>query len=319
MPRTVQWMAGLLVGALLSASATAAEADLLLPDDTEVVVTLHVQKLKEAALVKQHFPGGIGSLVSLTGAWGKLLKDVGIDPANDVKTIVYGRPAGFDPEKGLVIVRGAFDRDKVWAGLVRLAERSPEMVKLIDAKAPAARHAEIKGLEGQRFPLFVALPDKDVIVLAARAEIVVAACGQHGKLSASLKQQIAAVDDAQTVWVVALASDALKRELAGAAEMDAIVKSLKFIRGGITVSDAIRADFVLQTSNGRAANEARKLVEGVKGLLSVAATIQKGPGTLLPDLVSALKIASTGDAVTVKGTMTAEQIGKSLENKPVGE
>jgi hypothetical protein len=214
----------------------------------------------------------------------------------------------------LLILRGAFDREKAWDALVKRAEKEPEQVKILAVKSTEFRYVRIAA---DGWTVFAAFLDKETVVLSEKEDAVVAACARRArpKLSPALKEQLAAADDARTFWVVALVSDRLKKELAAGAEVDAILKSVHYVRGGVTVNEGIAVDFVVRTDSARAAGEARKLVDGFKGLLSVAAVSREGPGTLWPDLVSALKVAATGDAVTVQGAATAEQIGRSLRNK----
>lgn len=313
---------GTLVALALSFSpARTVEIDRCLPDTTEVVVFVNVRQLLDAPAVVKHL------LPEVKAAWERdgfkpraLAERLKFDPFKDVVSLTLAGPAKQASEKSLLIVRGRFDVETIQTAADIYANRGADDFKA--HKQDELRYYEFKEPRSGRSG-FASFLDKETFVLSpSRDALLAAADRQRAKkppqLSKDLEALLGKIDGKQTIWVAGIAADDLKKDLVSNPQVRKTVDALQSIRGGITVTAGIQADFVIQTSDARAAGEIRKLLDGVKSLLSLAA-LDPGTerlGTLPADLVSALKVATDKEAVTIKGQLGAEQIDKSLKTKP---
>ncbi len=290
---------------LAASSAGAADADPLLPPDTQLAAGVQVRALLDSALGKKY-------LKEYLAAQGKGL---GIDPLPDIDHLTLTGPSGLEKEKMLLIVRGRFDPMKIEAVLDKQAERSDKQGerRLFQVRLP------------ERGPVFFCVLDRECLVMAASKEPILDAIARKdgkkpGGVSPELKTLLGKIDDQATFWLAGLATPELKKMLTPNAEYRRIVDSLQSFRGSVMVDDGLRADVLIQTNDARAAVEIRKFVEGVKALLILAAVNQdKKNGAVWADLLATLKIATQGDAVTVKGQATGEQIEKNVQNRRKGQ
>src|SRR5258707_7078715 len=105
-------------GALSSPSPARAADVKYLPDDTELVFTVHWKKILDSELVKgqqdaldparemlEQFPG-----VRLAR---RGLKDAGFDLFRDLHRITYAGPRGLDPKSFFLVLEGKFDAAKL--------------------------------------------------------------------------------------------------------------------------------------------------------------------------------------------------------------
>lgn len=299
-------------------SADAVEPDPLLPGDSQVVASVAVRQLLDAPVLKKHFTDALEDAVPRGRELTSLLKALGIDPLKDVDRLTLTGPLALDSEKMLLIVRGRFDPEKTASAAEDHAKKAPEALKL--HKDGDRRFYEYREAKRNVPPIFFCVLDKETAVASPGKETVLEAAARKenrkpAPLSKELQALLAKADDKATVWTVGQIPADLKKRLAPTPEYRPVVDSLQHFRGSVTVGEGVKAEFVVQTNDGKAAVEIRKFMEGIKAILILAATNQdKKFGAVWGDLLAALKVANEGDAVTLKGQMTAEQIEKSVEN-----
>jgi hypothetical protein len=291
--------------------AWAVEVDPLLPPDAQLVACLHVRQFLDAPAVKTHLRDRLAPYFP-----ANLLKDAGIDPLRDIDRITLAGPAAAENDKLLLILRGRFQPEKIDSTLAEVAKRDADTLRIESQGERRLFHART----AERGPLVFCVLDREVLLLAAnKAPILDAIARKDGKKPGSASRELQAllgkIDEKATAWLAVLITPELKKILTPTPEYQRVVDSLRSAHGSLTVDEGLRADFVIQTGDARAAVEIRKFTEGIKSILILAAANQdKKNGALWADLLSSLKIANQGDAVTVKGQVTAEQLEKSIQN-----
>jgi hypothetical protein len=125
----VSCLAGLTAALLTFPAARAAEVDRLLPADSELVVTVNVRQILESPLFKKHvaLKDAQDALTEhLPGEANQILKDLGFDPFTDLDSVTVAGPGGHDKDRGLIVVRGRFDADKIKARAAQAAKDDPD-------------------------------------------------------------------------------------------------------------------------------------------------------------------------------------------------
>src|ERR1700736_6499975 len=106
---------GLLAACVLAWPARAAEVDKLLPDDAGAVVCVNVRQVLDSALMKKYGQGPVQAALKSGDYVQKLFTPAGFDPLRDLTLVTVAFPANNDPPKGLMIVHGKFDHDRIRA------------------------------------------------------------------------------------------------------------------------------------------------------------------------------------------------------------
>jgi hypothetical protein len=314
----------LAVLALALGPARAAEVERCLPNGAELVLFLNVRQLLDAPVVVNNF------LPEYKAAWERdgfkpraLAQLLKFDPFKDIASITVASPVKDATEKALVIVRGRFDIDTIQTAAEIYANRGADDFKA--HKQNELRYYEIKEPRSGHAG-FLAFLDRETLVMSPSRDAVLDAAARHrGKKAPQPGKELAAllgkIDGKQTLWLAAVMTDDLKNHLNSQlnnAPLRKLTDAVQSIHGGITIGDGIRGDILIQTSDARAASEIRKLLEGIKSLAGLAVTDPDSNrlGTLPPDLVNALKLASDKEMTTIKIAVSSEQIEKSLKTKP---
>ena len=123
-------VAAVLAGASAPA-ARAADVDKYLPADSEYVVAVNVRQVLDSEIIKKYALGQIKDLLAGSDPQ-KFLKDLGLDPLKDVDRVVIGA-SGTDQTdfKGLVIVHGKFDPQKLYKAAEAQTKKDPDHFSLV--------------------------------------------------------------------------------------------------------------------------------------------------------------------------------------------
>jgi hypothetical protein len=308
---------GSLVLVLSGAVGTAKAADLdpYLPDNSEMVLAVNVRQLFDSALVQKHFAETVRKYLETEPHWREVQKALPIDLTKYVSGIVIAGPSPPREGKGLAIVRGKFDVPKLQAAAEAYANKQADALAIHKSGTRLIYH-----FKNSTAPTFAAFLDDSTLALApSREALDDAIARKEGKKRASvgkdLETLIADADARQTLWFVALATPELKREFGTSPQTEKLFASLVHLKGSLTLTDGAQLDFVIQAKDAKTAGEVRQFMEGIKSILSLAAMDSKENAPLLTKLVRAIKIASVKEAVTIKGSVSKEEIEKSATEK----
>ncbi|OAI40509.1 hypothetical protein AYO40_00835 [Planctomycetaceae bacterium SCGC AG-212-D15] len=319
---------GLLAALLLAFPLRAADVDKLLPDDVGAVVHLNVRQVLDSALMKKYGLAPAQAAVKSGEFAEKWLTPAGFDPLHDATSVTAVFPADNDPQRGLVIVRGKFDRDRITRTAARVAGEKGSPVKVLDIDGQSVYEISSAAKE-QGSTAFVAVLDGQTVVAAPdRASIEEALAKQSskrvGKIQRFLRKMIEEEDANQSLWVVVPEGKFLSgAKLAADDKVKEVVGRIDFLRLGVTVSDSVK---VKATVAARSAEDAAALKKDFDGGLESAKGVVALVGDSRPELaplgafLDTIALKNLGKVLLLEGTASATVIDKTLEKaiRPAG-
>jgi hypothetical protein len=318
------WLA--LVGLLvLSAAAPAADLppatlDKLLPDDTQVVFTVNVRQLLDSAVVKKYVLGDVQKALDTEAA--KVLRLLGLNPIKEVDGITVATPGGADQGKWLAIVTGSFDPAKLRAGAEQFAQAHPDAVAVSKVDGVPVYEDLTKDKQSSAPRYFALLGKQTVIASPAKeyvAEAIAKAAGKRpAKLDAGLRTLIARQDLRQSLWLAAVTSKEMRQQLAKNAGggLKDFADKIQSVSGGLTVTDEIRLNVRVQTSDANAARMVRQQLEADKAIAVLAVSVRdelKDYAPTITDVLNAFRFSQDQGAVSVELTVAANLIDKGVK------
>jgi hypothetical protein len=317
-----------LAGLLLAAPARAVEPEKLLPNDTEVVITINVKQMLTSDLAKKLPVDKLKEHVKGNEEANKILTDLGFDPFADLDSITTALSSGSEPDKGLVIVHGKFDVAKFKAKAEQVAKDMEGVLKIHKVPDGLGGQTELYEVNAPGSPQasFVALIGKDTLVASAGKDYVQDAIDKAaGKKKSGLENKelqalLGRMDAKQSLWVAVLGSTLAKSPFANAEEAKQVIDKLQDAIAGVTIDKDIK----LQVSvSAKSADDAKDLGEKLKEYLNKAtgvALLFAGDNKALSPLIDLLKSVKpsvkgkvVGLQVEISGDMIEEAIKKSKE------
>lgn len=312
---TRRWLPALAILALVR-PAPAAEVDQYVPADAEFAVTVNVRQLLDSGLVKKHALGLMKQFLESNPEAQKMLKPLGFDPLSDVTSLTFAGPGGKDKNKGLVIVRGKFNVEKIRARAAEAAKQDEKRLKEVKEGDYTLYETTIEQ-QGENQKMYVALVDETTLVGGPGKDYVVAALDKKaGKSKGEAKPELRALlekaDASQSVTFVATGTAMKKGAMSGEGEkVDSIV-------GGFTVADDFKLDVTVASKDEEAAKKISKnlkeMLDQFKGFASMF-TADKPQLSPLVEALAGTKIDAKGTNVTVRAEISTDTIEKVLSGK----
>ena len=310
--------AWVLFGFLLAAgSLGAAEADKLLPNDSEYVVNLNVRLLLDSALAKKYGLPKMRELIKSDEEAQDLFKSLGLDPLVDIQSVTLASTNITDPSKALFILHGKFNADKFHAKAQEVIQTYGEILKI--HKLEAIQFYEVN-FPGQT-SFFVAVVNPTTIVASPGKDSLLEALEKTaGKKKSEVKKELldllGRVDGNRTLWMIGLKSALERSPLSADENARPVLGKIDTAVAGVTVAADIQAEFMLTAKNEEAAKElSKELVDKLdraKGIVSILVGDVKELQILL-ELVGALKVSTDDRTVILRGQIGEETIEKSLK------
>jgi hypothetical protein len=319
-PSRTPWLAAVAAALLSLSSARAAGPDRLLPADSEFVLTVNVKQLLESPLVKKRGLEAAREALKSAGDINQILEDVGFDPFTDLDRVTVAGPSGNDKDRGLIILRGRFDAERIKARAAKAAKDDPDALKI--RKVPDGVVYEITQPD-QDATLFVALIDGKTLVASGGKDYVVDAMRKEaGKEQGRIKDKdfqavLERMDGRQTVAFAAVGA-----AFRGAGDVPGgdFLEKVDAVGGGLTLGDELKLELVVST---RSESDARDIKEKVNAainagiaFLGVAADQSKEIESLL-DVLKTVKATAKDKTVTLKLRVSADVLegltGKSAD------
>ena len=314
-------VAAVLAGASAPA-ARAADVDKYLPADSEYVVAVNVRQVLDSEIIKKYALGQIKDLLAGSDPQ-KFLKDLGLDPLKDVDRVVIGA-SGTDQTdfKGLVIVHGKFDPQKLYKAAEAQTKKDPDHFSLVKDGADVM----FKFQPDQGNPAYGTVINENTVVVGSDKKLITAAlAASGGDKKPAIHKDLAALvnrmDEKASLYVCLLTKDKLaKLPIPGGAAAAPGLKDQLGKLDAVTVSVKVTADVALEVglglSDNNAADEMGKMVDDqinqIKGLLPflVANDPNMKP---LADAAKSLKSTVKGKTVSISGKVPGDAIGKLLK------
>jgi hypothetical protein len=338
---TVVWLTVILTA--WGASAPAAEIERCLPDDTLCVLSVNVKQLLHAPLFKKHAAKHFDQLCQ-HGAARTLLDGLGINPLKDIDRLTA---ACTGPEDGacVVVCRGRFDTAKFHAALRKAAKEDGKRVKPRKAGewkcyevvfGGQGKHGSLmvgSGLKSTGAPVFtwkqtgslfdrgtayVALADKNTLVVASSLDGLTAACARAARADkpargTALRELLDDLDGKQSVCF-AVGGRGFSKKPAGEEEQEeAPEQKIDSLSGSITVKDGIEFRCTLTACDTDGAQAAMKVLNDLRtrasGMAAVLAGTQK-QYAFLKEVPKAFVATRKGATVLMEGRLSAELLDK---------
>jgi hypothetical protein len=308
---------------LRAAPAPAAEVDKFLPNDSEAVTTVNFRQILDSPLVKKYGLEPLQQAIKSNDEVQKILDSLGLDPLKDIDSLTSSSPGGTDADKkGLLILHGRFNLDKIQATAEKVAKDKPDSLKIRKAGDYTLYEATMAPPgQGEKQTFFVALIDKNTLAASPSQDYAVDALDKaNGKKTTMLKnkevqQLIEKADAKQSLWIAALSHGLAVGQLAQDEKFKEILDKVKTLSGGITVSDDVKAEFLIVAKDADKAKEvAGAIDEGlgkVKFFVSLLAMNKKELAPAITALET-VKVNAKGSDITVKGEISKDVIEKAV-------
>jgi hypothetical protein len=309
----------------LATPARAGELDRYLPADSEVVVNVNFRQLLDSPMVKKHALEKLREALKDADQAEEILKELGFDPFKDLDRVLIAGPGGNDPDRGLLIAHGRFDRAKFKTKAEEAARDHGDVLKSHQVPVGGKKQPvyEVVLSDGSQ-TFFVALPDDTTLLASTGKDYVVDAMRRPAGAKVELKDRdfqalLEGLDDRASLSLAAVSAafkEPLKNNLNGAqVGLGAGLDKITAVAGGLTLGDDIKLEVSVSAKNAADAREVRdSLDQGIKTALALLALVsgqggQERPGLELAlDVVKGLKVTAKGKTVSIKARVSAEAV-----------
>ena len=314
---SVRRLALLVLALVAPAGARAADVDPYLPADTESYVSINVKQVLASPIVKKY---GLESAkealkeVELNG----LFEEIGFDPFKHLDRIQLASPTTTDKDRGLAILTGTFDANKIKKKADDAATNNQDNVKVHKVKVGGGMHAVYEVVvPGQDLSMFLALADNKTLLASPGKDYVVGALRQARLQKKPLLKNksfgavLEKLDPKQGVSVAVLGSSIGKSDL-----LDSLPKrvreaqaNIELIGGGVSFTNEVKFDLVVSTrAEGDAGALRDAMTKGVR-LAQVGLAFlgnDRKELALLNEVLNTVKIGGKGKVVAVAAKLTAD-------------
>jgi hypothetical protein len=308
---------------LLAAPARAADVDPLLPADTESVVFINVRQILDSDLIKKFALNQIKQALEGNDAQ-KTMKELGLDPLKDVDQ-VSGGLWGEDAQnmKGLFVVRGKFDLEKLFAAAEKEAKKEGDKIGIVKD----GDYSLVKVTVPNRpDPIYVAGADNKTLLIGTEKGLVTAAMkSSESKAKAALKKPL--VDligkmDAKASLFVCGVSSGKVGDIPQNPFFEDVEKLKKQLTKLETSSMTLRVtgDIALDITMGMKDNDAADdfgttvddLLNKAKAFLPFIAMQQPQLKPVVNDISKSLKSKVEKNNIVITAKLSGDAIGKAV-------
>lgn len=316
MLRTCRFVAAAVLAAALAPSARAADVDKLIPADAEYVIHFNLKQILDSEIIKKYALDQIKQALQGNDAQ-QMLRELGLDPLKDIEKITIGA-SGTDQNdaKGLILIRGSFDPDKLFKAAAAQAQKDGEKFTMVkDGKDTMFKFQPDNGN-----PMYATVLDKKTIALGTDKKLITtasaaAAAEKPAAVSKDLSALIARMDDKASMWMCAITKDKLnnvKLPPGGGANIQGQLGKMDSVTVTLRVTGDISLDVGLGMASEAAADEMGKTVE--EGLTTIKGALPfliANDENLKPlgDVAKSLKSEVKGKSVSVTAKMAGSVIG----------
>jgi hypothetical protein len=306
------WLAAAALLAL-TLPVRSAEADKLLPGDSEGVLVVNVRQLLDSAVIKKYALEMMKGALENEERVAKPLAAAGIDPFKDVDSIMLTASGDPKDNKMLVVVRGRFNKDRIQKTADDLAKNSDG--KLTVHTDGGVRIYEAMGNDADGKPAFLAFVDDKTLVASPSkeytAEVVKGEVRNLGKPSQSMKSALEKVEGKDSLWLALVITEQMKKQMGRNPQTAQIANKLESVTGTINLTDFMLATIMIHTADAEAAGQVQMLVNNFKPFLQVLAQANEDAAPIVNELLNNLKVEKTKNSVSISLKVT-EDIAKKL-------
>lgn len=308
--------------ALTAPAARTAEPDKLLPADADTVYYVNVKQLVDSDIIKKYALEQIKQALAGQDA-KKLLEELGLDPLKDIEKIWAGS-SGKDQSdmKGLVIVHGKFDPDKLFKAAEAATKRDGDKFSMIKD----GNTTMFKFQPDQGNPVYGTVVDDTTVIAGTDKKIIATALKQNeDKKKAPIAQELTTltkkVDEKTSIFVGMSAKgkfDNVKFPQQLPIDLSGLEKALPKTET-LSVTIKVTGDINLEVIFGMKDDDSAadmgdamaKAIDGIKGLVPILAAAEPKAKPLV-DVIKTVKTDVKKKDVTITGKVTGDNLGKMI-------
>jgi hypothetical protein len=325
-----RWLSLAVVAAIAAAPARAADLNKYLPDDTEIVVGIHVTTLAESDLVQKHVPclvkkygpelvkrfgEGAGKKLdeTLLKELSKFLgdaervKDWINDNKNAVNRVLIGTTADFEDGNAFLVFEGDFNKDRMKLALDFISKFKALDVAVKPVKEGKYEFYSVK-VSGDEDELFVALADDRNVLCCPDRAVMAKALDRGTREKPGVRKELidvaSKIDAKAALWMAAAPK-----------EDDAYVNA----HGHVVVTDGIK---FFSSVTSKDADAAKDLVSDMKdGLKELGEELKEAvkqypPLGALKELIEKAEPKADKNVVTLEAEVPAAAVDKLIKDLP---
>jgi len=306
------------------ATGASAFVDKYLPADAEFVAAVNVHQLLNSALVKKYSLEELKKKVQDNPQAQQIIKATGIDPFNDITTLMLagsgsGRPAS---EKVRFVVQGNFDIDKIQAAAEAFAKQHPDALKIETQGSVRIYQLQQPKMEGkaEQKPVYVAFVDKHTLVGTPTREYTVQTVQEAGKEPTGTPNKDLAAARAQftgqeSLWIAGLITEEMRNATKKNPQMAGLIGKLEYFAASVNLTEAVDVRVILHATDAAGATQVRKTINQFKPILAVLAQSNEDLAPIVNEILNATKVIAKGNDVVVSLTITEELIEKAKKKE----
>ena len=321
----------MLVGAVLAAGLTlparAAEVDPLLPAETESVMFVNVRQVLDSDLVKKYAKAQIEQALKARDNQ-KILESLGLDPFKDIDRITMGSwGKGAEDMEAVVVIRGKFDPEKLFAAAQQLAGKENEKAKIDIVTEGKYKLVKITA-ENQPKPMFAAVADEKTIVGANDKKRVteLLARAEKGVTKAELKRDLALLvlrqDEKASLFACGLTEGKIE-QIPGLNNIPGVdpekfqksIEKMQSFAMTLRLTDEVGLEMAMGMKDADAAedfgDQMAQLIGTVKQFIPLVIMNQPNLKPVADELSKTLKASVKSKDVLISVKLSADAIGKA--------
>lgn len=328
------WMAAVCaLGVLVSATAAQAQATKLLPNDTELVVTVNIQQILKSDVAKAN-----KLLIDLAkGKISETLEDKGLDQwfkkadfdiFKDLSSMTFAMPAGRPPEEGFIVLEGKFNADKIEEAALEAGKEAGGGLKVI--MIAGVKAFEVTPQDEKTMYVGI-LNKKTMIACASKKDFEEAVARSKGTKKANFKSDVvknllSTINDKQSISMVAtsevLAKLSENNPQADNAQAKAALEGLKKVDGfslAVTIQKDVDFQVDINAKDDKTAKEFANIANVGVALAKAKLTEQAKDNTQLApvlDVVNTIRATTEGSNLLIRGQISFDTLEKLLANLP---
>jgi len=309
----------LVVGLAASAQAQSPIAGIL-PNDSEVVVSVNIKQILESPLVKKHAADMVDQAIANSKEAKQLMEISGLDPRKDVSRVIMSL-SGSDPSsmEAVVLVEGTYDPAKLNAAMAEFARAKNEVLSLV--KDDDMTFYKYQGPESPQ-PTFIHVADKSLLVMASSKELVKDTLakktgGKKGGVSPEIKELLGRIKDDSSMFFVANIKGKTENLPIPNPEIAKVVEKIESLSLSVNLTQDVSIDLGVGNTDEDSATELGDLLAAgipqAKSFVQLFALQQPKLSAPLKDIVSTLKAGKSGKIVSLKMSVPSKSVDALID------
>jgi hypothetical protein len=321
------FLCAVLLVPITSATSRAADFTRYFPDDAEIALRLDVQQLLASDLVKKFALTRAKETLDGLAPVKKLFAILSFDPFTDLNAVTLAGSGGDDPEKGIFVLEGRFDPDRIHGAYERHKGRDDVSgVSLRRHEAGGNKYYELEApsdlaIGKDKARMFVAVLDRSTIIASPSKELVLEGFARRdGKKQPNLDEKMAALlksaPNGQTLTLMALSKGLARGGFAEDEKAKELLGKFDSFCTSIQVMGGVRLEIRVDARDGDAAEDLKREVkDGMEQLKAVLDFVAANEKRLAPlgKLADSLAVETKGKTVRVQLEATAEWFEKAMK------